>query len=556
MMLFTVAVELSFPKLVAFMVDGLGSDFHKQWLNWIVLGLVVGYIFHALALMAQQYLFESSGSMIVRDIRQALYASVIKKPITFFDNTSVGELCNRLSSDVEMLQDTLSTSLVMTIRSLLLMVGGIGLLITISPVLSLLIAVIVPVSILLAKIAGQQLNSKSRALHEKLADNTDVAQEHFSNIRLIHGFNQQQTAFKQYQETTNHSLKFALLTARLFAGFHGAISYIRSLSLVAILWVGAGLITDGEMTIGGLTSFVMYTTMVSASATMVSSFWSHWMRAIGATERVFELVDVDMLRQTENRFQSPDQSSSDIDGTITLSQVDFAYPTRPEQPILSNFNLSIKAGERVAIVGSSGAGKSTITSLLAGFYLANAGEIRIDGQAITPENITLLRDNMAIVEQEPALFSGTIAENIQFSCAHKSITLDEIKAVAVKAFADDFIQQFPDGYDTEVGPRGVQLSGGQKQRIAIARALLKDPAILILDEATSALDAESEHQIQQALTTLMTGRTTIMIAHRLSTVVQADRIVVMDQGKIVQQGSHEALLNDQDGFYRQLIRAR
>lgn len=554
LMLVTVVVELAFPKAIAFMIDNVGTEVHTQWLGWLILGLVVVFALQSVALGCQQYMFESTGNMIVRDIRQKLYHSIINKNISFFDRNSVGELCNRLSSDVELLQDTLSSSMAVAIRSVFVVIGGVVLLITISPSLSIMILIIIPVSVAMAKIVGKQLSSKSRQLQARLADNGSVAQENFSNIRLVHAFNQKQKSLQKYQETTNNSLTFSLLTTRLFSSFQGGISFVRYLALLIILWVGAGLISSGEMTVGGLTSFVLYTGMVATSATAVSSFWGSWMRSIGATERVFDLMRDDAEREQELAMSQPLQQGKQVTGNIQFNHVRFAYPSRPDTVTLQDFNLNIRAGEKVALVGSSGAGKSTIASLLLGFYQPNQGQLLFDGVIAQEIGVERIREHIAIVEQEPALFSGSILENIAYSLSGKEVDLEAVVQAAKQANADDFILSFPEGYDTLVGERGVQLSGGQKQRIAIARALIKDPRILILDEATSALDSESEHQVQQALEHLMQGRTTIMIAHRLSTVVKADRIVVMEKGRIIQEGKHEVLSQQEEGLYSRLMR--
>ncbi len=557
MMLITVAVELAFPKVVAFMIDNAGTEVHTEWLNWILLGAVVAFAFQSVALATQQFLFESSGSMIVRDIRQKLYGCIINKNISFFDNNSVGELCNRLSSDVEMLQDTLSSSMAIAIRSVFVAIGGTALLISLSPSLSLLILIIVPLSVFIAKMVGKHLSSKSRDLQAKLADNGSVAQENFTNIRLVHAFNQKQKSIRNYQGTTNKSLTFSLITIKLFAAFQGGISFIRFMALLAILWVGAGLIVSGKMTVGGLTSFVLYTSMVASSVTSISSFWGSWMRSIGATERVFSLLEDDKsLNESSDATPKPKTSCPSIcnlTGDIRFQNVDFAYPTRPDINTLRQFSLNINAGEKVALVGSSGAGKTTIASLLLGFYQPNQGQILFNGVSSEQLGSEFIRSHIAIVEQEPALFSGSILENIAYSVQSKEIDVDAVINAAKQANADQFISSFPEGYNTLVGERGVQLSGGQKQRIAIARALLKDPVILILDEATSALDSESEFQVQQALEHLMQGRTTIMIAHRLSTVVKADRIVVMEKGAIIQEGKHELLSQQEEGLYSRLM---
>ena len=557
LMLCTVAIELTFPKAIAFMIDNAGTDIHSQWLGWIIVGLILLFGLQSVGLATQQYVFESTGNKIVRNIRQTLYTHIIHKNIGFFDDNKVGELCNRLSADVEVLQDALSSNLAMAIRALIVVIGGGILLISISPTLSLLLLIVVPIGIVLTKHIGTQLSQKSKDLQAKLADTGTIAQENFTNIRLVHAFNQKRKSLHTYQKSNDKALKSSLVTARLFAVFQGYMSFIRYLALLVILWMGGNLIINAQISVGELTSFILYTGMVASSATSLSAFWGAWMRSIGSTERIFELLaETQTDRASDHKISRSDSAKNrrHVTGNIAFADVNFAYPTRPDVQTLHHLNFHINSGERVAFVGSSGAGKSTIANLLLGFYQPSSGQVLFDGENAQDIGVDALRDQIAIVEQEPDLFSGSILENITYSMPEGELDMQAVISSAKQAFAHDFIQALPEQYNTIVGERGVQLSGGQKQRIAIARALIKDPQILILDEATSALDSESEAQVQAALAHLMIGRTTIMIAHRLSTVIQADRIIVMDKGRILQQGNHAVLSQEKDSFYHRLMK--
>lgn len=557
-MLLTIGVDLMFPKAIAYLIDNIDKDFPESWLHWGALGLFFLFAFQAIAIAARGYLFESTGNMIVTELRRKLYRAILVRDIEFFEHQRVGELCNRLSLDVQSLHNVLSMELVLALRSAFVCVGGVVLLIFLSPQLSLLIVFVIPVSMICAKWIGRNMEHYSKLQQETLAKCGNIAQENFSNIRLLHAFNQQQQANNQYQHGTQESLDCALTNSRIFSGFQGLVSFIRYTALVAILWFGARLILSHQMSVGELTSFVLYTGMVATSATVLSSFWGSWMRSIGATEQVFALLNA-ASRQMEAGRNTPNIKSKmpsprQLHGNIRFDNVSFSYPSRPNISVLNHFELTISPGEKVALVGSSGAGKSTISSLLLGFYTPTKGRICFDEFPVKEMDIRDVRANIAVVEQEPVLFTGTIFENILFGSTRGDESPERVYEAARLAYADEFIRELPDGYDTHIGQRGVQLSGGQKQRIAIARAILRDAKILILDEVTSALDSESEYQVQKALDSLMEGRTTIIITHRFTTIHKADRIIVMNGGRIVEQGGHEVLSNNVNGLYSQLMK--
>lgn len=554
-MALAVVIQLAYPKAVAFFIDSIHIQRSSDWYGKLALLMLVVIIVQAVATTLRYYLFESTGYLVVTKIRRQLYAALINKSIGYYDGQSVGELNNRLTADVEILHETLTMGLAIALRCVCVVVGGVVMLLTISPPLSLMLVFFIPASLLLGKGVGKRIHRQASEIQGAQAACGKVAHEHFTNIRLVHAFNQQKTALKKYFSATENALSISVASTWLRAVLRGALSVLVYLALLMTLWLGARLISQGEITIGELTGFILYASMVTDSASALSEFWGEWMRAIGATEKIFEIIG---HRQEGDGHASSSHAISacqkpQLQGNITFDKVIFSYPERLEKTALNSVSFKILSGEKVALVGASGAGKSTIASLVLGFYLPDQGEVVFDDKHSTCGDMIEIRKHIAIVEQEPSLFSGTVFENIAFAVSERNVSLDEVMEVAKLAFAHDFIQNFPGGYNAVVGDRGVQLSGGQKQRIAIARALLRNPKILILDEATSALDSASEGQVQQALDQLMVGRTTVIIAHRCSTIVKADRVLVLAHGSISQQGTHEELIKQQDGLYFALM---
>ncbi|WP_197412255.1 ABC transporter ATP-binding protein [Rheinheimera sp. EpRS3] len=546
-MLLTVVIQLSYPKALAYFIDNIQLQQDSSWYSTFAIAMLVLLSVQAVATAMRYYCFESTGYMVVSKIRQLVYNAILRQPIRFYDKHNVGELTNRLSADVEILHDTLTMGLAISLRAALTFVGGVIMLLLISPALSVMLVVFVPLSLYLGRWVGRRITQRATAVQQQQALCGKVAHEHFTNIRLVHAFNQQASAKKAYASATNSALQVSVACVRFFAYFHGITSFLTYMALLITLWFGATLISSGSLSIGELTSFIIYAAMVTNAAAAIGDFWTEWMRTIGATDRVFEII----ASAPSDEPQSATHPA--LTGNISFDNVSFSYPERSTQLALNRVSFNVIAGEIVALVGSSGAGKSTIASMILGFYMADKGRISFDNISMQPENVSHLRENIAIVEQEPSLFSGTIFENIAFAVAGKDVSSDDVIRAAKLANADEFIQSFAAGYQTVVGDRGVQLSGGQKQRIAIARALLRDPKILILDEATSALDSASEAKVQQALSTLMAGRTTFIIAHRYSTIVEADRILVLSDGCVVQQGSHTELMQQQHGLYFHLM---
>jgi len=541
-----VGVQLAFPKAISWFIDNIGQLKGGGIPAGVMLLMLAVIVAHALVSTLRYYLFQSSGLLIVTNIRRRLFNVLINQPVGFYDKHHVGELTGRLSSDVQALHETLTMSAAGALSSLCVFVGGIAMLLQLSPSLSLPLLLFVPVSLYLGKLSGASYRTRARAVQASLADSSKVAHEHFANVRLVHAFNQQAGALAKYVGATAHLLTVSLASARLLSVFQGAISLLVMLALLVTLWFGAHLISQGKLTVGELTAFVIYASMVTEAASSISEFWNSWMRTLGATDRIFEILATHKEPAAAGRH-------APLAGDIAFEDVVFSYPERPDAVALRKVAFRIGKGEKVALVGSSGAGKSTIASLILGHYQPGSGRLLFDNVDARALGVASIRSAMAIVEQEPSLFSGTIAENIAFAVPGRDVPLAEVMEAARQANAHDFIAGFPQGYDTVVGERGVQLSGGQKQRIAIARAMLRDPKILILDEATSALDSASELLVQRALDRLMEGRTTIIIAHRFSTIVKADRILVIADGAVRQQGTHEQLLRQRDGLYFHLM---
>ncbi|QKY09209.1 ABC transporter ATP-binding protein [Janthinobacterium lividum] len=544
-MALTVGAQLAFPQAIAYFIDNVAELTRRGVTPGMVATMLAVSLLYALITTARFYLLQSSGHMIVMGVRRRLFDVVINQPIAFFDKHHGGELNSRLTSDVSALHESLTIGAANALRSLCVFLGGIAMLLHLSPMLSLPLALFIPISLYLGKLSGSNYRQRSRAISATLAASGKVAQEYFAHARLVQAFNQQGGAMARYAQAMRQLLEVSLAGTRLLAVFQGAQGLLAFVALLTTLCFGAHLIGQGRLSVGELTAFVIYASMVTDTAGSISEFWNTWMRTMGSTDRIFEI-----LRSHHAVPEAPPQPP--LAGHIALRDARFSYPERTQVTALDGVSLSIRAGEKIALVGASGAGKSTIASLVLGHYQLDGGSLQFDGIDAHVLGVTQLRRQMAVVEQEPALFSGSIADNIAFAVPDRQVTRDEMLAAARLAHAHDFIQAFPDGYETLVGERGVQLSGGQKQRIAIARAILRAPKILILDEATSALDAASEQQVQLALDTLMQGRTTIIIAHRFSTIIKADRIIVMDKGRICQQGTHAELLRA-GGQYARLM---
>jgi subfamily B ATP-binding cassette protein MsbA len=539
------ALGLAFPQVVRLLIDAAFVEKDQDRLNTLAILLVVVFAVQAAFSFVRSYLLSSTGEKVVADVRTDLYAHLIYLPASFYANRRVGELTSRLSSDVTIIQTVTTGSFAEMLRLSLTLVGGITIIAVTNLRLTLLMLAIVPVIILSANLYGRYIRKLSTRVQDELAEANTVLEETLSAIRIVQSFVREEFERARFGSKIHLALGLAIRRSLAGAGFIAFIILIVFGAIAVVLWFGSRLVLTGEMTAGELIAFVLYTFVVSGAIGGMSELYGQFQQAIGATRRVFELID------TRPDIKDPDspQPFDKVEGHIEIRNVSFQYPGDRPVEILKDISIRVTPGEVIALVGPSGAGKSTLVALIPRFYDVSGGAILIDGKDIRSLKLRDLRGSIGVVPQETTLFGGTIRENIAYG--KLEATGEEIEAVARAAHAHEFIEELPDRYGTIVGERGIKLSGGQRQRIAIARALLKDPRILILDEATSSLDSESERLVQEALETLMTGRTTFVIAHRLSTVRKADRIVVLNQGRVIEEGTHPELMTAR-GLYKQL----
>ena len=509
-------------------------------------------MFGVLALRAvlsflQTILFAQVSEKGMADVRRDVYKKLISQPMDYFEQFRVGELTSRITADVEQLQSVFSVTLAEFIRQIMILILGIVVLALLMPRLFMVMLLTIPAVVVLAMVFGRYIRKLSKKRQEQLAETNVIVEETFQNFSIVKAFANELFETKRYSESIWKMVKISLTFARIRGLFFAFIIFLLFGSILFILWRGAFMVQSGAMDAGNLLSFVIYTVMIGAAIASLGNLYTSIAGALGATERVKEILD----RPSEMEIDTQHNDLS-LKGNIRFDNVHFVYPSRPEVPVLKGINLDIRAGEKIALVGQSGSGKSTIVRLLMNFYALNEGQITVDGQDIRDYDLGAYRHNLGIVPQEVILFGGTIRENLLYGKPDASE--EEITEAAIKANCWEFISKFPDGLETVVGERGIKVSGGQKQRIAIARAILKDPAILLLDEATSSLDAESEKAVQEAMDVLMEGRTSIIIAHRLSTIKDVDKIYVMENGQILESGTHMELTEKKDGIYKNLAR--
>ncbi|MCB2222353.1 MAG: ATP-binding cassette domain-containing protein [Bacteroidetes bacterium] len=545
-LLLSSVTTLIFPMLMGDLLDSANNGTIEKInrTGFILLGIFVA---NAIFSYFRIYTFAIVTQKTLALLRQTTYNHLIRLPMVFFSSRRVGELNSRISADIALLQETFTTTLAQFIRQVITIVGGITLLAVISYKLTLFMLAIVPVVAIVARVFGTFIRRLSKKTQDKVAESNTIVDETLQAITNVKAFANEAFEIFRYKKKTDEVIDIALKGAKWRGLFVSFIFLAMFGSIAGVVWYGVYLVNQGDsMTSGDLFKFILYTVFIAGSISGMADLYSQIQKAIGATENLMDILEED----TEHFGKGNTMETERCSGQVELDEVSFTYPTRKDVPVLKKISFSVKQGEQVALVGPSGAGKSTITSLLFRFYDPLEGEIRIDGKNIREYDLTGLRNNMAIVPQEVLLFGGSIRENIEYGKpgAHE----DEIMEAARKANALEFIHNFPEGLETLVGERGVQLSGGQRQRIAIARAILKDPAILILDEATSSLDSESERLVQDALQILMEGRTSIVIAHRLSTIHNADKIIVIDKGEVKESGTHEELLALEGGIYRNL----
>lgn len=544
---FSSAANLAFPKFLGDLVNASNAENFIQEVRQIALLLFGILVLQAFFSYFRVVLFVRVAEKALAALRQATYDKLLRLPMTFFGGRRVGELNSRISSDITQLQETFTTTLAEFIRQLVIIGGGVTLLMFTSVKLTLFMLAILPVVVIAAVIFGRFIRKYSKKVQDEVASSNTIVEETLQGVASVKAYANEFFEVSRYKEKTNQVAETAIKGGHYRAAFASFIILGLFGAVVAVIWRGSILIGQGVLDAGELFSFVLYSTFIGGSIGGMADVYARIQKAIGSTEELLEIFD-----QEEEQIKIVPHSTDleRLKGAIAFDNVRFSYPSRQEVEVIKGVNFKVEPGETVALVGSSGSGKTTLTNLLLGFYPINQGEIKVDGQSMTDFDLTEFRQQMALVPQDVFLFGGTIGENIRYGKTNASD--EEVREAARKAFALDFIEEFPDQFDTVVGERGVQLSGGQRQRVAIARAFLKDPAILLLDEATSALDSESEAEVQKALDELMVGRTSLVIAHRLSTVRHADKIIVMEKGELVEQGSPDDLMSLENGRYKEL----
>ena len=537
---------LTFPFVAGKLIDAAqGTEWIVTDINSIALILVGILAVQSIFSFFRVWLFALVSERSMRDIRLALYSRMVRLPMTFFDKRRTGELISRITADVSLLQDTFSVTLAEFFRQIITLIAGVAFLLFNTPKLTLFMLGTFPVLVLIAMIFGKFIRKLSKKTQDELAAANVIVEETLQSISTVKSFVGEAYESARYGKGLNSVVGVALRQAKYRGAFISFIIFALFGGIVAVMWYGASLVGSGDMSVGELVSFVLYTTFIGGSIAGLGDIYGQVQKAIGSSERVLEILE-------EEAEAAGGDVAMNFQGKIDFKNIKFHYPTRPEVEVLKDLTFHVNPGEKVALAGHSGAGKSTIIQLLLRFYEIQEGSILVDDKNINNWDLQALRSKVGIVPQEVLLFGGSIRENIAY--AKPDATEEEIIEAAKKANAWQFINQFPEGMETLVGERGVKLSGGQRQRVAIARAILKDPSILILDEATSSLDAESESLVQEALDELMKGRTTIIIAHRLATIRKVDRIYVLKDGEIIEEGNHQDLLKKDEGFYANLVR--